>query len=206
MRQAPNTLSWDRARYASSKHCISKRLMARVIDSKHGSMSPTCKRGYERRMRILRSAQFLRSATVKRSRNGFALTSFSRLVRPVASALAMVEAASASSSAESAVQQTSPVVESEQTCQVEKVECPPELGPIAREEWDKVAPHLVAAGRLKPLDRSSLAVYCAAYATWLEASQTARSWQAFTGRQESAACSAALPYSGAPSGRRHCHR
>jgi phage terminase small subunit len=105
-----------------------------------------------------------------------------------------------------AVQQTSPVVESEQTCQVEKVECPPELGPIAREEWDKVAPHLVAAGRLKPLDRSSLAVYCAAYATWLEASQTARSWQAFTGRQESAACSAALPYSGAPSGRRHCHR
>ena len=105
-----------------------------------------------------------------------------------------------------AVQQTSPVVESEQTCQVEKVECPPELGPIAREEWDKVAPHLVAAGRLKPLDRSSHAVYCAAYATWLEASQTARSWQAFTGRQESAACSAALLYSGAPSGRRHCHR
>jgi hypothetical protein len=29
-----------------------------------------------------------------------------------------------------AVQQTSPVVESEQTCQVEKVECPPELGPM----------------------------------------------------------------------------
>ena len=78
--------------------------------------------------------------------------------------------------------------------------------PRPREEWDKVAPHLVATGRLKPLDRSSLAVYCAAYAMWLEASQTARSWQAFTGRQESAACSAALLYSGAPSGRRHCHR
>jgi P27 family predicted phage terminase small subunit len=46
----------------------------------------------------------------------------------------------------------------------------PELGAIAREEWDRVAPHLVAAGRLKPLYRSSLAVYCAAYATWLEAS------------------------------------
>ena len=57
-----------------------------------------------------------------------------------------------------AVQQTSPVVESEQTCQLEKVECPP----IAPEEWDKVAPHIAAAGRLKPLDRSSLAVYCAA--------------------------------------------
>jgi P27 family predicted phage terminase small subunit len=67
-------------------------------------------------------------------------------------------------------QPTPPVVESEQTSQVEKVECPPELGAIAREEWDRVAPHLVAAGRLKPLYRSSLAVYCAAYATWLEAS------------------------------------
>jgi phage terminase small subunit len=74
---------------------------------------------------------------------------------------------------EPVVQQTSPVGESEQTAQVEKVECPPELGAVAREEWDRVAPHLVAAGRLKPLDRSSLAVYCAAYATWLEASQTA---------------------------------
>jgi P27 family predicted phage terminase small subunit len=68
------------------------------------------------------------------------------------------------------VAKQTPVVESEQTAQVEKVECPPELGAIAREEWDRVAPHLVAAGRLKPLDRSSLAVYCAAYATWLEAS------------------------------------
>ena len=33
-----------------------------------------------------------------------------------------------------------------------------------------------------------------------------RTFLAFTGRQESAACSAALPYSEAPSGRRHCHR
>ena len=105
-----------------------------------------------------------------------------------------------------AVQQTSPVVESEQTCQVEKSRMSARARPDRTEEWDRVAPHLVAAGRLKPLDRSSLAVYCAAYATWLEASQTVRSWQAFTGRQESAACSAALPYSEAPSGRRHCHR
>ena len=47
--------------------------------------------------RILRSAQILRSATVRRSRNGLALTIFSRLVRP---ALAITEAASASSSAD----------------------------------------------------------------------------------------------------------
>jgi P27 family predicted phage terminase small subunit len=69
-----------------------------------------------------------------------------------------------------AVQQPSPTAEIERPSVVEKVECPPELGPIAREEWDRVAPLLMAAGRLTPLDRSSLAVYCAAYATWLEAS------------------------------------
>src|SRR5262249_17559050 len=45
--------------------------------------------------RILRSAQFLMSATVNVSKNGLALTSFSRVVLPLASALAMSEAASA---------------------------------------------------------------------------------------------------------------
>src|SRR5262249_20449569 len=48
----------------------------------------------------LRSAQFLRSATVKRSRKGFALMIFSRLVRPVASAVAITWAASAFSLAD----------------------------------------------------------------------------------------------------------
>jgi P27 family predicted phage terminase small subunit len=66
-------------------------------------------------------------------------------------------------------QQNFPVVAEEKPAPVEKVECPPELGVIARAEWDRVAPHLSAAGRLEPLDRSSLAVYCAAYASWLEA-------------------------------------
>ena len=64
---------------------------------------------------------------------------------------------------------------------------------------------------LLPLDVSSrwIAAHLRSIAPrtrWLEASQTARSWQAFTGRQELAACSAAVPYSAAPSGRRHCHR
>jgi hypothetical protein len=44
---------------------------------------------------ILRSAQFLRSATVKLARNGFAVTIISRVVRPVESAFAIVVAASA---------------------------------------------------------------------------------------------------------------
>jgi putative ABC transport system substrate-binding protein len=48
----------------------------------------------------LRSAQFLRSAAVKRSRKGFALIIFSRLVGPVASAVAMTRAASAFSIAD----------------------------------------------------------------------------------------------------------
>src|SRR5262245_8507329 len=55
---------------------------------------------YEPGARIFRSAQFLRSATVNRSRKGFALTSFSRLVRPVASAVAIMRAASAFSIAD----------------------------------------------------------------------------------------------------------
>ena len=51
--------------------------------------------------RILRSAQTLRSATVKCSRNGLAFTMRSRLVRPVKSALAITSAASELSGAES---------------------------------------------------------------------------------------------------------
>jgi P27 family predicted phage terminase small subunit len=49
------------------------------------------------------------------------------------------------------------------------VECPPELSPIARQEWDRVAPELAAAGRLTPFDRGPLAAYCTAYALWVEA-------------------------------------
>lgn len=49
------------------------------------------------------------------------------------------------------------------------VECPPELSPIARQEWDRIAPELTATGRLTPLDRGLLAAYCVAYAVWLEA-------------------------------------
>ena len=49
------------------------------------------------------------------------------------------------------------------------VECPPELSPIARQEWDRVAPELATAGRLTPFDRGLLAAYCVAYALWAEA-------------------------------------
>jgi P27 family predicted phage terminase small subunit len=49
------------------------------------------------------------------------------------------------------------------------VECPPELGPVARQEWDRVAGALTAVGRLTVFDRAALAAYCNAYALWVEA-------------------------------------
>ena len=49
------------------------------------------------------------------------------------------------------------------------VECPPELGPVARQEWDRVAGALTTIGRLTVFDRAALAAYCNAYALWVEA-------------------------------------
>jgi len=56
------------------------------------------------------------------------------------------------------------------------VDCPPELGPVARQEWDRVAPVLTASDRLDPLGRSLLAVYCVAYAAWLDATMTLQAY------------------------------
>lgn len=56
------------------------------------------------------------------------------------------------------------------------VDCPPELGPIARQEWDRIVPLLVAADRVTGLDRGILAVYCVAYATWLDATVTIQTY------------------------------
>src|SRR5689334_12451196 len=42
---------------------------------------------------------------------------------------------------------------------------PPEfLSEIARQEWDRIAPELLAAGLLTALDRAGLAVYCVLWA------------------------------------------
>jgi P27 family predicted phage terminase small subunit len=48
-------------------------------------------------------------------------------------------------------------------------ECPPELGPVARQEWDRMVEQLAPLRVLTPLDRSALAAYCVAYALWAEA-------------------------------------
>lgn len=48
-------------------------------------------------------------------------------------------------------------------------ECPPELGPVAREEWNRLVGELAALRMLTNLDRAALAAYCGAYALWAEA-------------------------------------
>jgi P27 family predicted phage terminase small subunit len=49
------------------------------------------------------------------------------------------------------------------------VECPPELGDAARQEWNRLVPHLAKTGVLTEFDLGPLAIYCAAYGQWLEA-------------------------------------
>src|ERR1043166_1693659 len=47
--------------------------------------------------------------------------------------------------------------------------CPPELGPVAKREWDRLVGELAALRLLTNLDRAALAAYCGAYALWAEA-------------------------------------
>jgi P27 family predicted phage terminase small subunit len=48
-------------------------------------------------------------------------------------------------------------------------DCPAELGPVARREWDRLAGELGALKILTALDRAALAAYCNAYGLWAEA-------------------------------------
>jgi P27 family predicted phage terminase small subunit len=48
-------------------------------------------------------------------------------------------------------------------------ECPPELGPVAKREWDRLARELGKLRIITQLDRGALASYCGAYALWAEA-------------------------------------
>jgi phage terminase small subunit len=48
-------------------------------------------------------------------------------------------------------------------------ECPPELSPIARQEWMRLTAELAKLNLITHLDRGALATYCGAYALWAEA-------------------------------------
>ena len=50
------------------------------------------------------------------------------------------------------------------------LECPPELGRAARQEWDRIVGELTAKGVLSSADRGPLASYCTAFALAMEAS------------------------------------
>src|ERR671931_1875478 len=58
------------------------------------------------------------------------------------------------------------------------LECPPELGPLARQEWDRLLRELTASDLLKNVDRGPLALYCAAYALWAEATDALQKYSA----------------------------
>jgi P27 family predicted phage terminase small subunit len=49
--------------------------------------------------------------------------------------------------------------------------CPPELGPVARREWDRLVGELGKLKLVTNLDRAALAAYCGAYALWSEATE-----------------------------------
>jgi P27 family predicted phage terminase small subunit len=50
-------------------------------------------------------------------------------------------------------------------------DCPPELGPVAQREWNRLVGELIALRLLTNLDRAALAAYCGAYAMWAEATE-----------------------------------
>jgi P27 family predicted phage terminase small subunit len=50
-------------------------------------------------------------------------------------------------------------------------DCPLELGSVAHAEWHRLVPELARLNLITHLDRGQLAIYCVAYAQWLEAAE-----------------------------------
>jgi P27 family predicted phage terminase small subunit len=55
-------------------------------------------------------------------------------------------------------------------------DCPPELGEVARREWNRLVEELAALQLLTNLDRAALAAYCGAYAMWAEATEAIQTY------------------------------
>ena len=60
-------------------------------------------------------------------------------------------------------------------------ECPVELGPVARREWDRLVGELASLRLLTNLDRAALAAYCGAYALWAESMEAIQKYGALRG-------------------------
>jgi P27 family predicted phage terminase small subunit len=65
-----------------------------------------------------------------------------------------------------------------ETKSVRILECPPELGPLARQEWDRIVGELTLLGVLSSFDRGPPAAYCNAYALWIEATDAVQKYGA----------------------------
>ena len=68
--------------------------------------------------------------------------------------------------------------ETKETKPVRILECPPELGPVARQEWDRIVGELTSKGVLSSFDRGPLAAYCTSFALWLEAAEAVQKYGA----------------------------
>src|SRR4051812_41117276 len=58
------------------------------------------------------------------------------------------------------------------------IECPPELSPVARQKWDRIVSAIGKTGLLMSVDQGTLAIYCGAYALWLEATEAMQKYGA----------------------------
>lgn len=50
-------------------------------------------------------------------------------------------------------------------------ECPEHLSERAKQEWQRIAPELEKLGLISNIDRTALAIYCHAYARWVDAEE-----------------------------------
>lgn len=55
-------------------------------------------------------------------------------------------------------------------------ECPPELGPLAKKEWNRLVGELAKLRIVTNLDRAALGAYCGSYALWAEATQAIQTY------------------------------
>jgi P27 family predicted phage terminase small subunit len=64
-----------------------------------------------------------------------------------------------------------PLNENEPRPDVAIPDCPTELGPVAKREWERLVGDLAKLKLMTNFDRAMLAAYCGAYALWAEATE-----------------------------------